>query len=93
MSPDDVNPPVDIWGEGLSEPRDCFNCGEVYRAEDSDAPIDFRTTYCSHRCYEKDTQQMKEAAVDESSTTEDTQYTTTNIGGFIIKVPKAGGNK
>jgi len=93
------NPNLDIWGAALHETRDCFYCGEVYTGASSSAPEDFRTTYCSLECYEADTNKMKETqtkeevpnATQESSDFdfENPNYTTSKIGDFIIKVPKA----
>jgi hypothetical protein len=53
---------IDIWGESAHDTKECFYCAAYYIPSDSSAPLDFRSTYCSQECYEKDTLEMKMAA-------------------------------
>lgn len=88
---------LDIWGDSIEGKHDCFKCGEYYIVEQSTAPEQYKTTYCSSECFEKDSLDMKMAAEAEArfstldrcdTGAEDENYRTTRIGDFILKVKK-----
>lgn len=97
------DPKLDIWGEPEYSPHECFRCGEIYNLGESSAPVDYRTTYCSLECYNKDHLVMEQQAIERSDSThpnsdlrdpqvvEDDGYTTSKIGDFILKVKKKEG--
>lgn len=100
MTEQNKNEPLDIWGDPIGEKRECFHCASAYYANDSDAPVDYQTTYCSLHCYEQDHLEMKMAASaaervgnaiskDSEADSESEAYTTTKIGDFVLKVRKA----
>lgn len=86
--------PLDIWGNAGD--FECFKCGNNYNVGDSDAPLEYRTTYCSALCYEKDHVAMEQQIVanavaapsptDNNPEGESEGYTTSKIGDFILKV-------
>lgn len=91
------SPKLDIWGEPEYSPHECFKCGEIYSISESTAPLDFRPTYCSLACYNKDHVLMEQSAkasptvvLTEANNPEQESegYTTSKIGDFILKVKR-----
>lgn len=89
------SPKLDIWGSPTRGAAECFACGISYKIEDSNAPEDYQSTYCSWSCYNEDMGALRGAATTapEVATSEQIASAIDNVeeikvGGFRIKVRK-----